>query len=55
MQAYTGAAIAGRLLGAVYGGSAVPARWRDAVHGGRKTYRADDLQTLAIQAVTALG
>jgi len=50
-DADTVAAIAGGLLGAVYGASAVPARWRRVLHGW-PGYRARDLVDLATTIVT---
>jgi len=46
----TVAAIAGALLGAIYGASAVPADWRKQLHGWPGDIKADDLETLAVQA-----
>jgi ADP-ribosylglycohydrolase len=50
-DADTVAAIAGGLLGAVYGASAVPARWRLALHGW-PGYQARDLVALATTIAT---
>ena len=43
------AAIAGSLLGAIYGASAVPAEWAEALRGWPGMY-AEDLEQLALDA-----
>jgi len=46
----TVACVAGALAGAIHSIDAIPARWRNDLHGspdGRRTLRADDLETLA--------
>ena len=46
----TVAAIAGTLLGAVWGASAVPAEWQDVMHGW-PGYTIADLRRLAAQSL----